>query len=70
MQSVDRMTEKRKLEPPLKLDLSFVEALSRFVTTDPKEVEDNIAKAKAKRPPRDGASRRPERPKRRELKKG
>lgn len=30
--------EKRKLEPPLHLDMGFDEALRRFVQTDPAEV--------------------------------
>jgi len=35
-----------KLEPKLKLDMTFDEALRRFVQTKPKEVEKSIAKAK------------------------
>ena len=56
------MTEKpKKLEAPLKLDLSFEEALSRFVATDPKEVEASIERSKMKKPPRDATPRRPAR---------
>jgi hypothetical protein len=36
----------KKLEPPLRLDMSFDETLSRFAATKPKEVDDSIAKAK------------------------
>jgi hypothetical protein len=63
------MIERRKLESPLKIDLSFGEALSRFVATTPKEVEISIKKSKAKKPPQDEPPRRPERPKRRALKR-
>ena len=64
------MTKKgRKMEPPLKLDMSFGEALSRFAAVKPKEVDDSIAKAKAKKPPRDDPPRRPERAKRQALKR-
>jgi len=31
--------EKRKLEPPLHLDMEFEEALTRYAQTDPAEVE-------------------------------
>ncbi len=41
-----------KLEPKLKLDMTFDEALRRFVQTKPKEVEKSIGKAKRKKPPR------------------
>ncbi len=41
----------KKLEPPLKLDMSFGEALSRFVAVDPKEVSENIERSKTKKPP-------------------
>lgn len=51
--------EKRKTEPPLKLDMPFSEALSRFVATKPKEVADSIERSKAKKPPQDGPPRRP-----------
>jgi hypothetical protein len=62
------MTGKRKLEPPLKLDLSFDEALSRFVATEPKEVVESIERSKTKKPPQDKPPRRPRRPKARALK--
>ena len=46
------MTNKgKKLEPPLKLDMSFGEALARALQTDPKEVESSILRAKQKKPP-------------------
>ena len=48
----------KKLEPPLKLDLSFSEALSRFVATKPKEVDAGIERSKTKKPPQDGSPRR------------
>jgi len=63
------MTGKRKLEPPLKLDLSFDEALSRFVATKPKEIVESIERAKTKKPSQDEPPRRPGRPKRRALKR-
>ncbi|MGH6821921.1 MAG: hypothetical protein ACREC4_00265 [Methylocella sp.] len=64
------MTNKgKKLEAPFKLDVSFDEALSRFAAAKPKEVDDSIAKAKAKKPPRDDPPRRPERAKRQALKR-
>ena len=54
------MTDKgRKLEPPLKLDMDFGEALSRFVATRPEQVEESIERSKTKRPPQDGPPRRP-----------
>jgi hypothetical protein len=63
------MTNKgKKMEPPLKLNMSFREALGRFVATDPKEVEDSIARSKAKKPPQDATPRRPRRPMRQALK--
>lgn len=56
------MTNKgKKLEPPLRLDMSFDEALRRFAATDPNEVDVLIARSKTKQPPQDGTSRRPER---------
>jgi len=59
------MTNKgKKLEPPLKLDMDFGEALRRFVQTKPKEVEESIERAKQKKPP-DVAAGGPERKARR-----
>lgn len=58
------MTGPRKLEPPLRLEMDFGEALSRFVTTKPEEIEASIVRAKTKRPPGNDPPRRPERPKR------
>jgi hypothetical protein len=43
------MIGKRKLEPPLKLDISFDEALSRFVATEPKQVDESIERSKTKK---------------------
>lgn len=64
------MTNKgKKLEPPLKLDMSFEEALSRFAATDPKQVEASIDRSKTKRPPEDASSGRPERITRRSKKR-
>jgi len=40
----------KKLEPKLKLDMPFDEALRRFVQTKPKEVERSVEKAKQKKP--------------------
>jgi hypothetical protein len=57
------------MEPPLKLDLSFDEALSRFVATEPKEVVESIERSKTKKPPQDVPPRRPGRSKRRALKR-
>ena len=47
------MTHKKgdKLEPPLRLDMSFTEALGRFTATDPKEVEGTVARSKKRKPP-------------------
>jgi len=36
----------RKLDRPLYIEMDFDEALTRFVKTDPKEVEDSIRRAK------------------------
>ena len=56
------MTNKgKKLDPPLKLDLSFTEAMSRFVATSPKEVAEGIERSKTKKPPQDDPPRRPAR---------
>lgn len=45
------MTNKgKKLEPPLKLDMSFAEMMVRALQTDPKEVEASIERAKQKKP--------------------
>lgn len=58
------MTDKKKLEPPLRLDIGFEDALSRFVATKPKEVEESIERAKKKRPPGNDPPRGPGRVKR------
>ncbi len=58
------MTNKgKKMAPPLKLNMSFEEALGRFARTDPKEVEEGIERAKMKRAPQDNPPRRPRRSK-------
>jgi hypothetical protein len=49
----------KKLEPPLKLDMCFGEAMERFVATSPEEVDESIERSKTKRPPQDGTLRRP-----------
>ena len=38
--------QKRKLEPPLKLDMDFGQALERFLKTDPKEVAESVERSK------------------------
>jgi len=48
----------KKLEPPLRLDMSFEEALQRFVATKPGEVDESIERSKTKRPPQDEPPRR------------
>lgn len=55
--------EKRRLEPPLKLDIAFGEALARFAGTKPVEVEESIERSKTKKPPGE-SPRRPARKKR------
>lgn len=42
---------KPEREKPLGLDLSFDDALRRFIATDPAEVAENMAAAKEKRGP-------------------
>jgi len=49
----------KKLEPPLRLDMSFEEAMRRFAATDPKEIEESIERGKKKRPPQDAPPGRP-----------
>jgi hypothetical protein len=51
------------MEPPLRLDMTFDEAMSRFVTTNPKEVDESIERSKTKQPPQDDTPRRPVRTK-------
>jgi hypothetical protein len=51
--------EGKKLEPPLKLNMSFGEALSRFVATKPGEVDESVERSKTKKPPGDEAPQRP-----------
>jgi len=52
----------KKLEPPLKLDMSFGEALDRLVGTDQKEVDESVERAKTKKPPQADSLRRSGRP--------
>jgi len=40
----------KKLEPKLKLNMPFDEALRRFAQTKPEEVEKSIKRAKQKKP--------------------
>lgn len=47
------MTRSKKYEPPLHIDMDFMEALERFGTTDPKEVKELMEQSKKKKPPRD-----------------
>lgn len=42
---------KPEREKPLGLDLSFDDAMRRFIATDPREVAENIAASKEKRGP-------------------
>jgi hypothetical protein len=44
---------KKKVEPPLKLDMGFGEFLARALQTDPKEVQESIDRAKTKKPPQE-----------------
>jgi hypothetical protein len=53
-----------KLDPPLRLEMSFEEAMSRFVATKPKEVDESIERSKTKRPLQDDTPQRPSRSKR------
>ncbi|WP_374309151.1 hypothetical protein [Methylocella sp.] len=56
------MTNKgKKLEPPLKLDMDFGEALERFTGVDPREVAESVERSKQKKPPENEPPRRPER---------
>jgi hypothetical protein len=48
-----------KLDPPMRLDLDFEEALNRFAATKPEEVEGSIERSKTKRPPEDEPLGRP-----------
>lgn len=43
--------EKRRTEPPLKLNMDFGEALARFIQTKPTEVGESIERSKTKKPP-------------------
>lgn len=47
-----------KREPPLRLDMSFEEALKRFSGTDPREIEESVERSKQKKPPEGDAPRR------------
>jgi hypothetical protein len=48
-----------KLDAPLRLDMSFEEALGRFVVTKSEEVDESVERSKTKRPPQDDPLRRP-----------
>jgi hypothetical protein len=49
----------KKLEPKLKLDMRFDEALARFARTKPSEVDESIARAKpAETPPKRRTSKK------------
>ncbi len=45
------MTGKKKYEPPLRLDMKFVEALERFAETGKKEVGASITRSKKNKSP-------------------
>ena len=45
------MTDGKKREPPLALDMDFDEAMRRFARTDKREVDDAIQRGKQKKPP-------------------
>ncbi len=49
-----------KQPSPLRVDMGFGEALERFIQTDPKEVDDGIARSKQKKPP--GSKKRKRKP--------
>lgn len=51
--------DKRKTEPPFRLDMDFEEALKRFLQTSPSEVNESVERAKQKKPPGDDVPRRP-----------
>jgi hypothetical protein len=52
-----------KLEPRLKLDMSFGEAMERFAVAKPSEVEANVDRSKKETPPEPGQQRRRKRTK-------
>jgi hypothetical protein len=52
------MNDKRKLEPPLRLDMDFGEAMSRFVAARPDEVAESVERSKTKKPPQGARPRR------------
>lgn len=68
LQGSDRVTGDggKKHEPPLKLDMSFEEALSRYVATSPTEVQESIERARKRKPPEE-VPRRPVQAKSRKL---
>lgn len=53
-----------KLDPPLKLDMSFAESLERFIATKPEEVDESIDRSKKKGPEQEADPARPPRKKR------
>ena len=58
------MTDKKKTQPPLFLDMDTDDALARFIGTDPKEVQESMDRAKQKKPPGEQAAGRSSRKKR------
>ena len=58
------MTDDRKNEPPLRLDMSFGEALARLTRVKPSEVAESVERSKTKKPPGDDPPRQPRRSKR------
>jgi len=58
------VTDKKKTEPPLFLDMDSDEALARFIGTDAKEVQESMDRAKQKKPPGERAAGRSSRKKR------
>lgn len=58
------MTDKKKNEPPLFLDMDFGEAMKRFARVKPAEVQESIERAKQTKPPGEQAARKTSRKKR------
>jgi hypothetical protein len=53
------MKYRRTVLPPFGLDMSFREALARFVMTDPREVDQAEKQSKKKKPPGRKRKRKP-----------
>ena len=45
------MMPRKPMGEELALDMSYSEAMERFIAVDPREMEDNIARSKKKKPP-------------------